>query len=163
MNSHYSDLMESPLGTLYIAANDDGITVIKFLDKLSSEERHHATGNHTSCEIIESAKAQLSEYFAGERTEFSLPLAAQGTKFQHAVWAALLTVKFGQTASYSDIAKQLDNPNAVRAVGAANGKNPISIVVPCHRVIGKNGTLTGYAGGLSRKQKLLALEWETQK
>jgi methylated-DNA-[protein]-cysteine S-methyltransferase len=100
----------------------------------------------------------LSEYFAQKRKHFQLPLAAKGTNFQQGVWAALCNIEYGQTASYLDIATNVGNPKACRAVGAANGKNPIAIVVPCHRIIGSNGTLTGYAGGMNRKSYLLALE-----
>ena len=108
--------------------------------------------------VTKEAKQQLSEYFNQQRKAFDLPLAPVGTQFQQNVWQQLCAIPYGETCSYADIAKQLNNPNAVRAVGSANGKNPISIVVPCHRVIGANGTLTGYAGGLTRKAALLTLE-----
>ncbi|MCY1553447.1 Methylated-DNA--protein-cysteine methyltransferase [compost metagenome] len=101
---------------------------------------------------------QLDEYFAGRRRRFELRLAPQGTAFQQAVWQALLTISFGQTTCYSALAEQIDRPKAVRAVGAANGANPISVIIPCHRVIGRDGSLTGYAGGLPRKALLLKLE-----
>lgn len=146
----YLDYCTSPLGLVQIEANDRGITAIKFVE---SEPTQVHTGKLTT-----QAKTQLIEYFAGERTQFDLPLAASGTDFQNRVWHALMSVQYAQIASYSDIANAIGNPKAVRAVGAANGKNPIAIVVPCHRIIGKNGTLTGYAGGLDKKQHLLALE-----
>jgi len=111
--------------------------------------------------VLVQAKQQLGEYFKGERHEFELPLAATGTEFQTNVWRALTTIPFGDTWSYQDLANAINNPKAVRAVGLANGKNPISIIVPCHRVIGKNGKLTGYAGGVEIKQKLLELEQKT--
>lgn len=101
---------------------------------------------------------QLEEYFAGQRTEFELELEMAGTPFQRRVWSALMTIPYGQTRSYGEIAMQLDAPGASRAVGLANGRNPIAIIVPCHRVIGANGKLTGYGGGLSRKRALLDLE-----
>ncbi|MCA8974064.1 MAG: methylated-DNA--[protein]-cysteine S-methyltransferase [Planctomycetes bacterium] len=104
------------------------------------------------------ARRQLAEYFAGRRREFELPLAPRGTPFQLEVWAALRTIPFGSTCSYADIAARIGRPNAVRAVGAANGRNPIAIIVPCHRVIGRDGSLTGYAGGLDRKRRLLQHE-----
>ncbi|WP_244623536.1 methylated-DNA--[protein]-cysteine S-methyltransferase [Shewanella salipaludis] len=107
---------------------------------------------------LEAAHAQLQGYFAGERQDFSLTLAPKGTLFQRQVWQALLDTGFGQVCSYSDIAGKIARPKAVRAVGAANGANPIAIIVPCHRIIGKNGSLTGYAYGLTMKQQLLALE-----
>ncbi len=102
--------------------------------------------------------AQLDAYFAGERTSFDLDLAPEGTTFQRDVWRALAAIPYGTTTTYSDIARSIGRPNAVRAVGAANGRNPLSIVVPCHRVVGRDGTLTGYAGGLAHKASLLALE-----
>lgn len=108
--------------------------------------------------ITDEACCQLKAYFDGQLHEFDLPLAPKGSEFQNQVWRALLQVKYGETASYLDIAKAIGNPKAVRAVGMANGRNPIAIVVPCHRIIGSNRTLTGYAGGLQRKQYLLNLE-----
>ena len=107
---------------------------------------------------LRSAQRELEEYFAGERREFSLALEPVGTPFQKCVWQALRAIPYGQTISYGELARRIANPRAVRAVGLANGRNPISIIVPCHRVIGANGTLTGYGGGLERKRKLLALE-----
>jgi methylated-DNA-[protein]-cysteine S-methyltransferase len=104
------------------------------------------------------AERQLAEYFAGKRTEFELPLEPRGTRFQKRIWQALREIPFGQTRSYLDLAKAAGSPTAARAVGAANGKNPLSIVVPCHRVIGTNGRLNGFAGGVEIKAKLLALE-----
>ena len=104
------------------------------------------------------AKAQLSEYFAGTRQEFTLPLSPKGTPFQQKVWAALQTIPYGQTRSYGEIARQIGSPKAARAVGMANHHNPIAILIPCHRVVGQNGALTGYAGGLERKKALLQLE-----
>jgi methylated-DNA-[protein]-cysteine S-methyltransferase len=108
--------------------------------------------------VLLETERQLNDYFDGKRKAFSLELDPQGTEFQKKVWAALLTIPFGETRSYTQIAKQIKSPKAVRAVGAANGKNPISIVTPCHRVIGANGKLTGFAGGLENKARLLALE-----
>jgi methylated-DNA-[protein]-cysteine S-methyltransferase len=113
---------------------------------------------HDDTQLLIAVREQLRAYFAGELTVFTLPLAAIGTPFQHAVWDALTRIPHGTTTTYSAIAQALHNPGAVRAVGAANGQNPIAIVVPCHRVIGADGTLTGYAGGLDRKRALLALE-----
>jgi methylated-DNA-[protein]-cysteine S-methyltransferase len=108
--------------------------------------------------VLELAAGQLGEYFAGKREAFELPLEPQGTEFQRAVWAALSTIPFGVTWSYAQLAKRIGKPNAVRAVGTANGSNPISIIIPCHRVIGSDGSLTGYGGGLPRKRWLLAHE-----
>jgi methylated-DNA-[protein]-cysteine S-methyltransferase len=150
MTTHYTQTLSSPLGTVLIEASEAGVTAIRFKEL---ESRPEKTNAHT-----QKAATQLTEYFAGKRKNFSLPLDPKGTAFQKSVWQSLLKVGFGETASYSDIANDLGNPKAVRAVGAANGKNPISIVVPCHRVIGKDGSLTGYAGGMTRKAALLALE-----
>jgi len=108
--------------------------------------------------LIKKAAAQLKEYFAGKRAEFDLPLDPAGTEFQRAVWRALQTIPFGETCSYGDIALQIGNPKACRAVGMANNRNPIAIIIPCHRVIGRDGSLTGYGGGLDIKQYLLDLE-----
>ena len=112
----------------------------------------------TPTPLTHEAFRQLQEYFAGERREFSLPYALHGTEFQKKVWAALAAIPYGQTRSYRDIAAAVGNPKAVRAVGAANGKNPLWIILPCHRVVGADGSLTGYAGGLEMKKRLLELE-----
>jgi methylated-DNA-[protein]-cysteine S-methyltransferase len=108
--------------------------------------------------LLVQAEQELADYFAGRRTRFSVPLDMRGTDFQTMVWKALLTIPFGETRSYADIAAQIGRPTATRAVGAANGRNPISIITPCHRVIGAKGTLTGFAGGLAAKEYLLGLE-----
>lgn len=144
--SLYKDHIETPLGILEISANEDAVTSIYFVDQAAELKRNAVT---------ELAKLQLKEYFAKTRTEFDIPLRAKGTEFQQQVWAALGTIKHGDTCSYADIASFIKNPKAVRAVGAANGKNPMTIVVPCHRVIGANGSLTGYASGTERKAWLL--------
>jgi methylated-DNA-[protein]-cysteine S-methyltransferase len=145
----FKSVVSTPAGSLTIFTDDTAVKAIDFSDT-------HLAENENS--ISRLAAQQLKEYIAGDRTEFSLPLAPDGTDFQQAVWASLLEVKFGDTASYLDIAKAIGNVKACRAVGAANGKNPIPIVIPCHRIIGSNGSLTGYAGGLYRKTYLLALE-----
>ena len=132
-----------------MTASDHGITSIYFVDEVKQPNPNSLT---------EKAKNQLSAYFAGEPVTFDLPLLPTGTAFQQQVWQQLCKIPYGETCSYGDLASDLNNPKAVRAVGAANGKNPISIIVPCHRVIGANGTLTGYAGGLDRKAWLLNLE-----
>ena len=140
--------LETPIGWLKIEGNDDGITAIAYVDEDPREEV--PVYPH-----LENARDQLQEYFAGKRKSFDLELAPEGTEFQVLVWNALKGIDFGKTASYADVAQAIQNENAVRAVGAANGKNPISIVVPCHRVIGASGQLTGYAGELWRKKWLL--------
>lgn len=149
-SAQYWGYLDTEMGPIMITAEDAGITSLNF-----HHEQPHAETDHPH---INNCKQQLQEYFDGNRTEFDLPLAAPGTKFQQQVWQALLTIAYGETCSYGDIAHKINNPKAVRAVGAANGMNPIAIVVPCHRIIGSNGTLTGYAGGLERKSWLLALE-----
>ncbi|MEI6790362.1 MAG: methylated-DNA--[protein]-cysteine S-methyltransferase [Myxococcaceae bacterium] len=149
----FTKLMKSPLGELILAANERALIGIYFktspLTPLHQVERG---------EILKLAEQQLGEYFAGKRKEFNLPLEFNGTDFQKKVWTALLEIPYGQTKSYADIAKQVGSPKAVRAVGLANSKNPISIIAACHRVIGSNGKLTGYAGGLHNKEYLLRLE-----
>lgn len=150
----------SPLGLIHFAASDAGITHIGFVDQGNSNSKHNDNAQAGTADKpwLTLAVTQMQEYFAGQRSCFDLPLAPVGTAFQEQVWAALQSVDYGRTASYRDIAQAIGKPKAVRAVGAANGKNPIAIVVPCHRVIGSNGSLTGYAGGLERKQWLLAHE-----
>ncbi|WP_337878674.1 methylated-DNA--[protein]-cysteine S-methyltransferase [Rheinheimera sp.] len=143
--------LPSPLGLIEISASEQGIQSIYFVD-------HSDAPSQSNQPALQQCQQQLTDYFAGKRQQFDLPLAASGTAFQQRVWAALCTIGYGQTCSYGDIALQLQNPKAVRAVGAANGRNPLSIVVPCHRVIGANGSLTGYAGGLERKLWLLQHE-----
>ncbi len=145
----YIQTMSTPCGQLAVTANNTGLTRVVFDDTVKPTQANALT---------QQAISQLEQYFSGSRTCFSLPLAAVGTVFQTRVWQALNDIEFGQTASYADIARRIDNPKAVRAVGMANGRNPLAIVVPCHRIIGSNGTLTGYAGGLARKQYLLNME-----
>ncbi|EMD1210618.1 methylated-DNA--[protein]-cysteine S-methyltransferase [Vibrio alginolyticus] len=158
MKTFYTEI-PSPLGTVTIQSNAEGLLGIWFEtcttkpSELGVRDEQHP--------VLRQAVTQLDEYFAGLRNEFDLPLAATGTDFQNQVWQALTTIPYGETWSYQDLANAIGNPKAVRAVGLANGKNPISIVVPCHRVIGKSGKLTGYAGGVERKQRLLALEQGT--
>lgn len=146
----FIDYEKSPIGWVEITASESGVCSVYFVDKKSKKTNSNA--------ITDQCKEQLSEYFKGQRKSFDLPLDQTGTAFQKEVWQQLCHLDFGQTASYGEIAHKLDNPKAVRAVGAANGKNPISVIVPCHRVIGANGTLTGYAGGLERKKWLLQHE-----
>lgn len=142
--------LDSPIGTLVLRADDSALREVLFVDAPEAVA--------DASPILDAACAQLTAYFAGELMQFDLPLGGEGTEFQRSVWGALTTIPYGETCSYADIAHQIDNPKSVRAVGMANGKNPLSIVVPCHRVIGSSGKLTGYAGGLSRKEWLLAHE-----
>ena len=149
----YSTLT-TPIGELMLTADDDGA-----LTGVNLPNRHpDPAGWERDDEILADARRQLTEYFAGERTTFDLPLRPAGAPFQVRVWEALLRIPYGETASYGELARELGHPTAARAVGAANRRNPIAIVVPCHRVIGSNGSLTGYAGGLECKRALLDLE-----
>lgn len=153
--SRYTTVMPTPLGQLIIEADEHALTRVEFLAENSDAD---APGNAQSNALVLAAKAQLEAYFAGELKTFDLPLAPKGTEFRGKVWTQLLNIPYGETACYGDIAHAMDNPKAVRAVGAANGANPIAIIIPCHRIIGKDGSLTGYAGGLDRKEWLLAFE-----
>lgn len=148
----------SPLGGVILAATEQGLAGVWFdaQQHLHDMTTWQPDPKHA---ILRSAEAQLTAYFAGERSEFDLPLdLSHGTAFQQAIWQALLGIPHGQTTSYGALGVRIGNPSAVRAVGAAVGRNPISVIVPCHRVIGRNGALTGYAGGLHRKTALLTLE-----
>lgn len=127
-------------------------------DAAGGRSRFGAGGAQDASPLLDAAEAQLREYFAGARRTFDLPLAPHGTEFQQRVWAALRAIPYGETRTYGELAAAIGSPNASRAVGMANHRNPIPIIIPCHRVIGANGTLTGYAGGLEIKRKLLALE-----
>lgn len=154
MNDDALDYYDPPesdaLGLLRLRATTSGLTGITFVESRNVSARPNA--------VTERARQQLAEYFAGERRDFDLPLTPEGTDFQRRVWEALTTIPYGQTRNYGEIAGQLHCRGGQRAVGAANGRNPLSIVVPCHRVIGSDGRLTGYAGGIHRKQWLLAHE-----
>jgi methylated-DNA-[protein]-cysteine S-methyltransferase len=145
----YFDHFSTPLGLMEVQASNEAVLSIHFV------ERTHAVARNA---ITTLAKQQLQAYFASQLQQFELPLAATGTAFQQQVWAALKTIEYGSTCSYAVIAKKINNPKAVRAVGAANGKNPLTIVVPCHRVIGSDGNLSGYASGTERKAWLLRHE-----
>jgi methylated-DNA-[protein]-cysteine S-methyltransferase len=148
---------ESPAGSLFLAASEKGLVRLEF-------EAHKLKINPDKTELRESKSAlapyirELDEYFAGERREFSIPLDLRGTDFQVACWRALLEIPYGETRSYMDIAKAIGHPKACRAVGMSNNRNPIAIIVPCHRVIASSGSLCGYGGGLDLKRKLLDLE-----
>ncbi len=152
----YYDEMESPVGRLRLIGDAQGLREMCF------EVESHPTIMQTSwvraSKPLETARQQLDEYFAGTRRAFDLPLKPHGTPFQLAVWMALRQIPYGTTISYGELARRVGKPSASRAVGAANGRNPLSIIVPCHRVIGANGQLTGFGGGLPTKQYLLALE-----
>jgi methylated-DNA-[protein]-cysteine S-methyltransferase len=148
--------IDSPVGPLMLAADDAGLRHIEFRDNRHPADRSDWHGGDN--EALQAAEAQLGEYFSGKRRQFDLPLAPRGTGFQLRVWWELARIPFGETISYAQLAQRLDNPNGTRAVGAANGRNPLPIVLPCHRVIGADGALTGFGGGLPTKDYLLRLE-----
>ncbi|HEX2530318.1 MAG TPA: methylated-DNA--[protein]-cysteine S-methyltransferase [Burkholderiaceae bacterium] len=148
---------DSPLGTLLLAATERGLCGTYFEEDrcFKGTKGWQADADHP---MLQQARRELGEYFKGERAVFNVPLDLQGTEFQRMVWRELLRIPFGRTVSYAEQAKRIGNPQALRAVGTANGHNPVSIIVPCHRVIGSSGALTGYGGGLERKRALLELE-----
>lgn len=150
--------VESPVGKLKLVASANALVAILWERERPNRIKLAMAKSDPQQPILLETERQLEEYFAGTRNEFNLPLEPAGTEFQKKVWRALREIPFGQTRSYLDLAKSIGSAKAVRAVGAANGKNPLSIVVPCHRVVGANGTLTGFAGGLEVKAKLLAHE-----
>ncbi|MHC6225507.1 methylated-DNA--[protein]-cysteine S-methyltransferase [Pseudomonas sp. X10] len=156
--SHAFAILPSPVGALTLVARGDKLAAVLWENERANRVRLGELHRDEGHPVLQETARQLGEYFAGRRQRFDLELDFLGTDFQRQVWAALLTIPFGETRSYSDIARQIGNPSAVRAVGAANGRNPISIIAPCHRVIGASGSLTGFAGGLQAKQYLLALE-----
>lgn len=156
MNVTYVHAVASPIGELTLLSDGEALTGLYMASPRGAPNIDPAWRHEEA--PFRSVAEQLAAYFAGERTEFDLPLSARGTEFQQRVWRALRTIPYGETRSYRDIATAIGAPKAMRAVGLANGRNPISIVVPCHRVVGADGSLTGYGGGLRNKQLLLDLE-----
>ena len=152
-----SAVFDSPVGRLCVRAEAGELVALSFVDAPDRGEPAHA-GDHTSRKIVKAVEAQIGEYFAGARTTFDVPMKLTGSPFFMRVWEALRGIPFGTTIAYGELAKQIGEPDAARAVGLANGANPIVIIVPCHRVIGANGRLVGYGGGLQRKRFLLDLE-----
>jgi len=155
---HFSKKIKSPVGTLTLVANDEALLAVLWEHEKPNRTKireHVATSSHR---VLDEAERQLGEYFSGARKTFSIKLAFQGTDFQKKVWRALQQIPYGSTASYSELARKIGSSKACRAVGAANGRNPLSIIVPCHRVIGRDGKLTGFAGGLENKAFLVDLE-----
>jgi methylated-DNA-[protein]-cysteine S-methyltransferase len=148
----FTTTIDSPVGPLVLTSDGDSLTRLLF------DAPVDPSWSTDPCPLLDRAVAQLSEYFAGERLDFDLPLDPTGTPFQQTTWMALREIPYAQTINYGQLALRVGNARASRAVGLANGRNPISIVVPCHRVIGANGSLTGYGGGLDRKRTLLELE-----
>jgi methylated-DNA-[protein]-cysteine S-methyltransferase len=148
----------SPVGRLKLVASDAGLVAILWEQDDPDRVRLGTMAESPDHSVLAETERQLGDYFAGRLRAFTVPLDFHGTEFQKAVWAALLTIPFGETRSYGEVARQIGRPSASRAVGAANGRNPISIVAPCHRVLGSNGALTGFAGGLAAKDHLLGHE-----
>ena len=146
----YQSSFISPVGFLILKSDGQSITGISFSETDIQEQN--------SCEVLEKCQGQLDAYFSGNRMKFDLPLSPEGTEFQQRVWAELLKIPYGETITYMDMAVRLGDPKCIRAAGTANGKNPIAIIIPCHRVIGAGNKLTGYAGGIWRKKLLLELE-----
>jgi methylated-DNA-[protein]-cysteine S-methyltransferase len=157
MNLFYK-LVDSPIGKLKLVASDKGLVGILWEKDRPGRVRLSDLTENPKHPLLVKTEEQLREYFQGKRKHFTVPLDMRGTPFQKQVWEALLAIPFGETRSYGQLAKQLGNPNATRAVGAANGRNPVAIIAPCHRVIGSSGKLTGFAGGLDAKAHLLNLE-----
>jgi methylated-DNA-[protein]-cysteine S-methyltransferase len=151
----YLSFCQSPLGPLKIEASETGLCSVLFIEEGTGA---YLLEQNQANDITRNTVIQLHEYFNGQRQVFELPLTPHGSAFQQEVWKELVKIPYGQTDTYGAIAHKLNNPLSVRAVGTANGRNPIAIIIPCHRVIGANGTLTGYAGGLWRKEYLLKLE-----
>ena len=148
--------IQSPIGELLLTGDGEAISGLYIQDGLAAME--HDPGWRRDDGAFADAREQLGEYFAGERTDFDLALAPEGTEFQRRVWDGLRAIPYGETRSYAELARAVGRPGAARAVGAANGRNPITVIVPCHRVIGSNGDLAGFSGGVERKRMLLDLE-----
>ena len=146
----YRGHIESPIGTVEIITDDSGVVSVFFVEKKGEETEKN--------EILKKAEKQLTEYFEGNRKDFDLELSLEGTDFQKKAWNELANIPYGETISYMEQSERIGNVKAIRAVGGANGKNKISIILPCHRVIGKNGSLTGYGGGLDKKKWLIDFE-----
>lgn len=154
----YFTEMASPVGRLRLVADEVALVAVLWENDSPQRVRLGAMVDDGMHPVLQNARQQLQAYFEGKLTVFDVPLGGAGTDFQKAVWAALMTIPYGETRSYAQLAEQIGRPAAVRAVGAANGRNPLSIIVPCHRVIGSNGLLTGFAGGMAAKAYLLNLE-----
>lgn len=159
----FTKTIASPVGALKLIATDAGVSAILWENDDPKRVRVGELIAAPEHPVLVQAERELHEYFAGERTSFNVPLDAKGTEFQKKAWAALLTIPYGETRSYGALATQIGNPKASRAFGAANGRNPISIIVPCHRAIASDGALTGFAGGLEAKRFLLTLETNVKK
>ena len=162
MKTIYYDFLSTPLGTMLLASDGDGLSGAWFEGQRYEPTRGTSWQRQPNLPILVRAGVELGEYFAGTRTKFTLSLSPAGTAFQREVWSAIAAIPYGETAAYRDLASRIGRPASIRAAGAATGRNPLSIIVPCHRVVGADGGLTGYAGGLDRKRALLALERTTR-
>ena len=149
---------DSPLGPMLVTADENGLTHVDFVGAKYTRPVRPEWVEDPGAPVLVECRRQLEEYFAGKRTGFDLPLAPQGTAFQQRVWEEISRVRFGETISYGELAKRAGAPGQARAAGAATGRNPVGVVIPCHRIVGSDGSLTGYAGGLERKRELLELE-----
>jgi methylated-DNA-[protein]-cysteine S-methyltransferase len=158
MNMRYYDTYDSPQGRILLVASEAGVSGVYFIGQKYFPEQEKTWRRDPNHAPLKQAKRQLREYFSGQRKRFALALDPEGTPFQRRVWKAISSVAFGNTISYGELARRAGCPGSARAAGAATGRNPLGIIVPCHRIIGSNGALTGYAGGLSKKRALLALE-----
>ena len=162
MSNRYFDdycFYQSPFGLIRICETGGFLTRADFLEQCPESNQYQLARLHNSNSLLKEACRQLGEYFEGRRQKFDLSLKPHGTEFQRSAWESLLSIPYGETRSYLQQAEYIHNPKAIRAIGQANSRNPIPIIIPCHRVIGKNGSLTGYAGGLVLKKRLLALEY----
>jgi methylated-DNA-[protein]-cysteine S-methyltransferase len=158
MNMRYYDTFQSPQGRMLLVANDDGVSGVYFVGQKYFPEKEKEWKRDPDHAPLRQVKRELAEYFAGKRKRFEVALAPEGTPFQRSVWKAISSVGFGKTLTYAELAGKAGFPGSARAAGAATGRNPISVIVPCHRIVGSDGSLTGYAGGLNRKRALLVLE-----
>jgi len=155
---HYYDYFQSPHGRMLLVANEKALTSVSFAGQKYAPRIAKDWQRDASHAPLVKAKRELAQYFGGKRKRFSVKLAPSGTPFQRKVWRAIAGVGFGNTLAYAELARRAGRPGAARAAGAATGRNPIGIIVPCHRIVGSNGALTGYAGGLAKKRALLELE-----
>jgi methylated-DNA-[protein]-cysteine S-methyltransferase len=154
----FTSSISSPIGSLRIGVGERGIVSLEFADEATARQERTCPPPPQAAEVLRRAREELAEYFEGVRTSFSVPVDLKGTPFQLKVWAVLRRIPYGGTVSYRDVAAAVGNGRAIRAVGGANHRNPVSIIVPCHRVVGSDGRLTGYGGGIGRKEWLLAHE-----
>ncbi|BCA56975.1 methylated-DNA--protein-cysteine methyltransferase [Nitrospira sp. KM1] len=154
----YYDYYQSPQGRMLLVADDNALTGVYFSGQKYEPRIGVGWKKHGRHEVLRRAKRELTEYFGGTRRRFTVKLSPRGTPFQRSVWKVIADIGFGRTLAYAELARRAGHPGSARAAGAATGRNPLCVIVPCHRIIGSNGTMTGYAGGLSKKRALLALE-----